>query len=151
SMGIRRSGHRSRTGRGCERSSAATWRRWLETPRPRWPPSGPGAGHVGGHAPAGPRPEKAEEGLSRTLRTVIAAVLVAGGAAGAQPAGDAGLPPSGAVYDLTQGGVRLGESTVDVMETTEGFLSRSRVDLPGIASLEDELVAGPDGAARSYA
>lgn len=92
-----------------------------------------------------------EEDLSRTLRTVIVAVLVAAGAAGAQPAREGGEPFAGVVYDLTQGGVRLGEASVGLIETDEGFRSRSYVDLPGIARLDDELVTRPDGAALSYA
>lgn len=75
---------------------------------------------------------------------VLAALLVAAGAAGAQAA------PGGDVFALTQRGVAIGEASVNVVESPDGFTSNSYVDLPGVIHLEDELVTGPDGAARSY-
>lgn len=54
------------------------------------------------------------------------------------------------VYQLSQGGVPLGEVGMDVDVTSTGYRSSSYVEIPGLLELRNELVAGPDGAAIGY-
>ncbi len=54
------------------------------------------------------------------------------------------------VYELRQGGAVLGEVGIDMERGSDGYLSESYVELPGLLTLNDVLVTGPDGAALSY-
>ncbi len=94
--------------------------------------------------------------LSRRRPALLLAAVLAAATllahAGAQ-AGESGAGPAVAeavVYQLSQGGVALGDVGVAVSETAEGFRSESWVDLPGLLKFDDVLVTGPDGAAVSY-
>ncbi len=86
--------------------------------------------------------------MSRRLNVFALILAAAAGSALAQ--GPAGDPANAVVYELSQGGVVLGEVGTNVVATPDGYASDSFVDLPGLLSLEDVLVTGPDGAAVSY-
>lgn len=78
------------------------------------------------------------------VATLAVAALALAGAQGPGVEGDA------LVYELSQGGVKLGEVGVALRREATGFQSRSYVTLPGVMELENELVTDADGAALSY-